>query len=179
MVDNNPDEIEDILNRQKELDDLIKKDKDRLGIVQEDLIEPKKKDVDIYEEIEKVAPYKTLIENLTKSYFDYKNYIKKNYVLSNDFHGSRDFYYLIKITARALKNNVNKKSLESIAMESIERNFGGMELDKEGNTLCPSTKKFKETLVEWNLIKKEILFVLQLKNLKKYFLKSKIILLKM
>ena len=39
---------------------------------------------------------------------------------------------------------MNKKSLESIAMESIERNFGGMELDKEGNTLCPSTKKFKE-----------------------------------
>ena len=52
MVDNNPDEIEDILNRQKELDDLIKKDKERLGIVQEDLIEPKKKDVDVYDEIE-------------------------------------------------------------------------------------------------------------------------------
>ena len=52
MIDNNPDEIEDILNRQKELDDIIKKDKEKLGIVEEDLIEPKKKDVDIYEEIE-------------------------------------------------------------------------------------------------------------------------------
>ena len=52
MVDNNPDEIEDILNRQKELDDLIKKDKERLGLVDEDLKEPKKKEVDIYEEIE-------------------------------------------------------------------------------------------------------------------------------
>ena len=29
-------------------------------------------------------------------------------------------------------------------MESIERNFGGLELDKDGNILCPSTKKFKE-----------------------------------
>ena len=52
MLDNNPDEIDDILNRQKELDDIIKKDKEKLGIVEEDLIEPKKKDVDIYEEIE-------------------------------------------------------------------------------------------------------------------------------
>ena len=52
LLDNNPDEIDDILNRQKELDDLIKKDKERLGLVEEDLIEPKKKKVEIYEEIE-------------------------------------------------------------------------------------------------------------------------------
>ena len=52
LVDNNPDEIDDILNRQKELDDLIKKDKERLGLVEEDLVEPKKKKVEIYEEIE-------------------------------------------------------------------------------------------------------------------------------
>ena len=43
MLDNNPDEIDDILNRQKELDDLIKKDKERLGLVEEDIIEPKKR----------------------------------------------------------------------------------------------------------------------------------------
>ena len=98
----------------------------------------------IYEEIGKIQPYKNLIENLTKSYFDYKNHLKKNYVLSYDFHGARDFYSLIKITARSIKNNTSKKSLEKIAMESIERNFGGLELDKEGKTLCPSTKKFKE-----------------------------------
>ena len=98
----------------------------------------------IYEEIGKIKPYKTLIENLTKAYFDYKNHLRINYMLSYDFHGARDFYYLIKITARELKNNVNKKSLEKIAMESIERNFGGLELDKEGKSLCPSTRKFKE-----------------------------------
>jgi len=55
---------------------------------------------DIYEEIGKIAPYKNLIENLTKSYFDYKNHLKKNYVLNYDFHGARDFYYLIKIAAQ-------------------------------------------------------------------------------
>lgn len=60
----------------------------------------------IYEEIGKIKPYKTLIENLTKAYFDYKNHLRINYMLSYDFHGARDFYYLIKITARELKNNV-------------------------------------------------------------------------
>ena len=52
---------------------------------------------DIYEEIGKDAPYNILIENLTKSYFEYKIYIKKNYLSCNDFHGLRYFYYLIKI----------------------------------------------------------------------------------
>ena len=52
MVDNNPDEIEDILKRQKELDDIIKKDRTRLGITEEELEEPKKKEVDEYEERE-------------------------------------------------------------------------------------------------------------------------------
>ena len=52
MVDNNPDEIEDILKRQKELDDIIKRDRQRLGIVEEDIEEPKKKEVDEYEERE-------------------------------------------------------------------------------------------------------------------------------
>ena len=52
MVDNNPDEIEDILKRQKELDDIIKRDRQRLGIVEEDIEETKKKEVDEYEERE-------------------------------------------------------------------------------------------------------------------------------
>ena len=52
MVDNNPDEIEDILKRQKELDDIIKRDRQRLGLVEEEIEEPKKKEVDEYEERE-------------------------------------------------------------------------------------------------------------------------------
>ena len=99
----------------------------------------------IYEEIQNIEPFKKIIENLTKSYYDYKEHLKQLYVLNYDFHGARDFYYLIKITARLLKNNVKTKSLESIAMESIERNFGGLELDKEDkNNIWSSTKKFKK-----------------------------------
>ena len=52
MIDNNPDEIDEILKRQKELDDIIKRDKQRLGIVDEDLETPKKEEVDEYEERE-------------------------------------------------------------------------------------------------------------------------------
>ena len=97
----------------------------------------------IFEEIE-IENYKNLIINLTKSYFEYKNFIKNKCVSNYNFHGLRDFYNLIKITARELKNNVDNKPLEKIAMESIERNFGGLELNLEGNSLCSSTRKFKE-----------------------------------
>ena len=95
---------------------------------------------DIYEEIGRIEQYKNLIENLTKAYNDYKKYLKLYHKDDYDFHGARDFYNLIKITARKLKQNINELSLEQIAMESIERNFGGLELKKN----YPSTKKFKE-----------------------------------
>ena len=98
----------------------------------------------IYEEIENIKPFKKVIENLTKSYYKYKEHLKNLYALNYDFHGARDFYYLIKIASRLLKNNSKNQSIENIAMESIERNFGGLELDKEDNKIWPSTKKVKE-----------------------------------
>ena len=102
----------------------------------------------IYEGIETKVEYKEVIDNLTKSYHDYKNHLKLKYPLSYDFHGARDFYYLIKIAANLLKNNNNNKTLENIAMESIERNFGGLELDREDNINWSSTKKFKKIFSE-------------------------------
>ena len=98
----------------------------------------------IYEEIKNYYYFKTIIGNLTRSYYDYKKHLKENYASDFDFHGARDFYYLIKIATRLLKNNTNR-SFEGIAMESIERNFGGLELDKEKNKkIWPSTKKVKQ-----------------------------------
>ena len=100
---------------------------------------------DIYEDIKNINTYKAMIENLTKSYYEYKEYIKKYYKSNYDFHGARDFYYLIKIAAHLLKINDKARTLENIAMESIERNFGGLELDKEeDNKIWMSTKKFKQ-----------------------------------
>ena len=97
----------------------------------------------IFEEIE-IENYKKLIENLTKSYFEYKNFLKNKCISNYNFHGLRDFYNLIKITSREIKNNVDNKPLEKIAMESIERNFGGLEFNLEGNSILSSTRKFKE-----------------------------------
>ena len=102
----------------------------------------------IYDEILDISQFQNLIENLCKTYFDYKLHLKEKYFLKYDFHGIQDFYYLIKITSRLLKNH-KTNSLESIAMESIERNFGGLELDKEDNTIWSSTKKFKKLFCKY------------------------------
>ena len=103
----------------------------------------------IHEEIQTIQLYKTVIENLAKSYYDYKQFLKTKYKTFYDFHGARDFYYLIKITARILKSNFSQESSENIAMESIERNFGGLELDKEAKIKWNSTKKFKQIFLEY------------------------------
>ena len=46
--------------------------------------------------------YKSFLENLGISYYNYKNYLKKNH--SNDgkedFHRNRDFYHLVKNSVR-------------------------------------------------------------------------------
>ena len=82
---------------------------------------------------------KGLIKNLTKAYYEYKSFIKQKYNEFYDFHGARDFYYLIKIVSRKILNNISSQSTEQIAMESIERNFSGLDLDNE----VSSTKIFK------------------------------------
>ena len=104
----------------------------------------------IFEEIQNFESYEQLIKNLTKSYYDYKYRLYQKYNSSYDFHGSRDFYYLIKITANMLKANNNKELVEKIAMESIERNFGGLELGKEEiNKKWSSIKLFKKIFSEY------------------------------
>ena len=117
------------------------------------ILEPTEKDLtstaltiakNIFEDIEKIENYKKLIENLTKSYFEYKKFIKNNCVSNYNFHGLRDFYNLIKITAKSLKNKESNESIEKIAMDSIERNFGGLELNYGENKLCSSIQKYKE-----------------------------------
>jgi hypothetical protein len=100
----------------------------------------------IYEEIKNMSSFREIIQNLAKSYYAYKEHLKLEYPISYDFHGARDFYYLIRIASKLLKNN-NNKSPESIAMESIERNFGGLELDFEDKlnySKWSSIKKFKQ-----------------------------------
>ena len=52
--------------------------------------------------------------------------------IDTDFHGNRDYYYLIKGIARDLNNVANTKHLVTTIIEKyIERNFGGLEIDIE------------------------------------------------
>ena len=77
--------------------------------------------------------YKIFFENLGKSYFLYKQEIKKKHNLDGkeDFHGNRDFYHLAKnasknIIDKEVDSQINEFTLMNIAIRSIERNFSGI-----------------------------------------------------
>ena len=53
-------------------------------------------------------------------------YLKKKFtksIFDSEFHGTRDFYHLIKIITRNLKNKSEDQNSLSIAIDSIERNL--------------------------------------------------------
>ena len=95
--------------------------------------------------------YKLFFENLGKTYYKYKNELKKKEEGKEDFHGNRDFYHLIKNAARNIVENYRNKNidpniLEKIAVISIERNFGGLRFSSENST---SIKIIKKILKEY------------------------------
>ena len=104
-----------------------------------------------------------LFEALAVTYYKYKKELAKNYTKKEDFHGSRDFYHLIKSSMRALlKKAEDEKEMEidehikeTIGIDSLERNFGGLEFEngkssleivksifKEKYVNCPTDKKY-------------------------------------
>ena len=75
---------------------------------------------------------------------------KERYKNINEFHGTRDFYHLIKITSKLfIKRNFPKESyeIENILNESIERNFGGLD-----NSIKIFKKNFKKYVPNINEI---------------------------
>ena len=66
-----------------------------------------------------------------------KIYNKENKI-NCDFHGNRDFYYLIKGVANEINNNDNigkdGEKVTEIIENYIERNFGGMDIDVDIDT---------------------------------------------
>ena len=92
---------------------------------QNDLIETAKSIVQSFNE-----DYSDFFGNLAISYYKYKQFLKKNYPEYSDFHGNRDFYHLIKTVCKKMARYKNKEEYinnERIALESIERNFGGLD----------------------------------------------------
>ncbi len=66
--------------------------------------------------------YQNIFEGLSKSYFLFKKEVAKSN-FDSEFHGTRDFYHLIKIITRNLKNKSEDQNSLSIAIDSIERNL--------------------------------------------------------
>ena len=77
--------------------------------------------------------------------------MKKEYPAKKEYYGSRDFYHMIKIAMKQLlakvlseqNNEIDEHVKESIGINSIERNFAGLEL---GNT--SSLKLMKQNFKE-------------------------------
>ena len=82
------------------------------------------------------SKYNLFFQNLGLTYFNYKKYLKEKHNSDGkeDFHGNRDFYHLVKNAARNMdikENNkeLNENNLVEIGVNSIERNFGGIQFD--------------------------------------------------
>ena len=69
--------------------------------------------------------HKDLFSRLAISYYKYKEHLRTKDVKNQDFHGSRDFYHLIKKAARGIKGD-RKTDPEIFARVALECNFGGL-----------------------------------------------------
>ena len=94
--------------------------------------------------------HKDLFETLAVTYHDYK--LELNKTIKEDFHGSRDFYHLIKNAMRSLlkkakeeqDTNIDEHVKERIGIDSLERNLGGLEFDNGISSLEIVKKIFKK-----------------------------------
>ena len=118
-----------------------------LSIPEADEEDLKKTAVTIAESYDKVltSKYKELFIDLATTYYKYKK-ILNDYPDKKDFHGSRDFYHLIKIAAKTLFNNypqgnVDNNIKQNIAINSIERNLAGLKFDNLKTTSLEEVKK--------------------------------------
>ncbi len=97
---------------------------------------------------------KALYENLGIAYYEYKNYLKKDHSQDgkDEFHGNRDFYHLIKNFARNSvegKKQIDKHIIDIMSVNSIERNFGGLQFNDINSTT--SIGKFKNIFSKTNV----------------------------
>ena len=103
--------------------------------------------------------YKGFFESFGEIYYKYKKYLNKHYNQDgkNEFHGNRDFYHLVKIASRELikiKNSlIDEHVLQGIAISSIERNFGGLQLHSK--TSLELIKEIFKEKYENYIIRKE------------------------
>ena len=95
--------------------------------------------------------YKQFYEDLGLAYFKYKKILKNKYNKKEDFHGNRDFYHLIKYSAREIiKSNKqkeeNKEIEKAISFSGLERNFGGLKFISENNKVEATSIRIIKTI---------------------------------
>ena len=112
--------------------------------------------------------HETLINNLATTYHEYKQYLEQFHHNKRDYHGTRDFYNLIKNVSYSLKKKKEKKSyfdehlVNSIGLGGLERNFGGLDFSigeiKKKFFQINGNKEFKSTsdYEVMNLIKENL-----------------------
>ena len=110
-----------------------------LSIPQPDKDDLKKTAITIAESYNKklAEDNKDLFLNLADSYYEYKRILHEEHTKNEDFHGSRDFYHLIKTAMRQLLQkkeedndfNIDENVKQDIGIKSIERNFAGLEFN--------------------------------------------------
>ena len=96
---------------------------------------------------------KELFDALALTYYEYKKELSTKYTIKEDFHGSRDFYHLIKSSMRSLLKkaeedkefDIDQHVKETIGVDSLERNFGGLEFDNGISSLEIIKNIFKKT----------------------------------
>ena len=103
---------------------------------------------------------KTLFENLGLIYSKYKNHLSSKYYddKKKEFHGNRDFYYLIKNIARNIlvkskEGKISTEVLLEISISNIERNFGGLQFNdvNKANSLQVIKSIFSEFYPNYKL----------------------------
>jgi len=96
-----------------------------------------------------ISKFKDYFKNLGKTYYNYKQYLKENHYLDGkeDFHGNRDFFHFIKYASKLISENINTisdKELILIGLKSIERNFAGLELNEQKDSVTKVKEEFRK-----------------------------------
>ena len=90
-------------------------------------------------EIIRTKFYENIIQKISESYYNYQNNNQ-----GEDFHGQRDFYFLIKyIFNNNHINKINENNLD-LVFDGIYRNFGG----KDNNEISESFKNYMREFID-------------------------------
>ena len=87
---------------------------------------------------------------------EYIKLFKRDRIIKSEFHGNRDFYYIIKgvaIEGSRLNNISDEKQIVPIINNFIERNFGGISYDID----IDFNLEFEDIKIEMGKLKNEIL----------------------